>query len=177
MRLLPDSGLFRRKDYSPNRPARRSLLLILRRQSDRHRTAGTIPLALLISPAVRPVLSGLRAEPHHQMQMVIHDRKPTDGHREDQCELLDPIFDPSKIKWKVVIAQSIQLDPTIAKIGAIRGSDPAHNAGTAFFDIMNSSSLHIGTSGNASRELYLKMTRSSMTREARLLPALVTGPL
>ena len=28
------------------------------------------------------------------MQMIIHDRKPTDGDREDVREFLEPVFDP-----------------------------------------------------------------------------------
>jgi hypothetical protein len=41
---------------------------------------------------VRPTRGDLGIKSQQQVQMIIQHRKPADGHREDLCKLLDPIF-------------------------------------------------------------------------------------
>jgi len=52
-----------------------------------------------VSPAshdalIRPAPGHVRIEPHQQVQKIVQDRKPGDGHREDFRKFLKPMFDP-----------------------------------------------------------------------------------
>jgi hypothetical protein len=44
---------------------------------------------------IRPAPGHLRIQPHQQVQLVVQDRKPRDGHREDFRKFLEPMFDPA----------------------------------------------------------------------------------
>ena len=64
-----------------------------------HRLARLVPRWKEPSPAsddlfIRPRLSDIRVEPQQHVQMIIHHREPTDGHRKDFCKFLEPVFDP-----------------------------------------------------------------------------------
>jgi hypothetical protein len=43
---------------------------------------------------IRPGSSDFRIKPQQQMQMVIHNRESTDGHRKDLREFLEPVLQP-----------------------------------------------------------------------------------
>ena len=42
---------------------------------------------------IRPAPGHVRIQPHQQVQMIVQDRKPRDGHREEFSKFLEPMFD------------------------------------------------------------------------------------
>ena len=43
---------------------------------------------------IRPRLGKIRIKPQQYVQMIIHHRETTDGHREDLSEFLEPVLNP-----------------------------------------------------------------------------------
>src|SRR5271166_3262402 len=44
---------------------------------------------------IRPALGHVRIESHQQVQVIVQDREPREGHREDFRKFLEPMLDPA----------------------------------------------------------------------------------
>ena len=73
---------------------------------------------------IGPPLSNFGIKPQEHMQVIVHHRKPTDGHGEDFRKFLEPVFEPLPTRNRQVHPiQAVTAKPSRSPIPSTRSAD------------------------------------------------------